>query len=98
MAKQLLGITYQSTPDQERTGIYESEDGVAVFVTDDPYMLSGAPSLQSPMPVFDAGGPKFVDGMGRLQSSLAVNGSGVTPPAGITWDNNTPWDGGTYWI
>lgn len=96
MAKQIIGVTLSTVSGQEALGVYEAEGGVEVVQTDAPYLTS-ALSLQSPMPVFDAGGPVFVDGMGRPQMSLPVTGLGPLPPAGITWDSNTPWDNNTYW-
>ncbi len=96
MAKTPLGITYTATDGQSSTGVYESESGIETFETDVPYLLSDDNSLASPLPVFDAGGPTFLDSMGNVQSALAVKG--MTPPIlGITWDSGQTWDNGTYW-
>lgn len=78
--KQPLGITFTVPPGQEATGVYESEDGIEVFETDDPYLLSDGQSLTPPLPVKIVDGPTFLDSMGRLQSAIPVSGIGPTPP------------------
>jgi hypothetical protein len=75
--KQPLGVTLIVPNGQEATGVYEDENGVAVFETDIPYLLDDDVSLQPPLPIFDAGGPVFQDSMGNTQKALAV--TGLTP-------------------
>lgn len=73
MAKQPLGITFDIAPGQDPTGVYDDEDGVAVFLADDNYLLDDASSLQPPLPVFYAEGPVFLDSEGNAQVALAVS-------------------------
>lgn len=76
--KQPLGVTFIVPNGQEATGVYEDENGVAVFETDSPYILDDDVSLQPPLPVKVVSGPIFTDSMGNAQKSLAV--SGLVPP------------------
>lgn len=92
-----LGITYVVPDGQSPTGIYDSESGIEAFETDVPYLAGGSGSLTSPMPVFNAGGPVFQDAMGNAHQALPIKGVTPPDPDGITWDNNTLWDGGTFW-
>ena len=71
-----IALTLTVPAGQSATGVYEDENGVEAYYTDGPYLAANG--LQSPMPVFDAGGPVFQDSMGRAQKSLAVN-SGIAP-------------------
>lgn len=95
--KQKLGITTAKSEAADVLGVYESPNGVEVFETDAPYLLSDGDSLMSPIPVIVVDGPVYTDTMGNTQSALAVTGLGPTPPEGITWDANSTWDNGTYW-
>ena len=90
-----IGVTLDEVEGQESVAVYESDTGLDVFSTDVPYLLSDGVSLQAPMPVFDAGGSVYTDSMGNAQSALAVHG--LSPPDGITWDDNQTWDNGTFW-
>lgn len=74
MPKEPLGITFVVPAGQEATGVYEDPDGVDVFETDTPYLLSDGVTLMSSLPVFDAGGPVFIDSMGNAQWALGVSG------------------------
>lgn len=92
MTKQPLGITVG----EGGTGVYEHEAGIEVLQTDAPYLLADGVSLAAPLPVHFVDGPVFLDSYGNPQAAIPVRGA--TPPVdGITWDNNTPWDGGTFW-
>lgn len=82
MAKEPLGITFDVLSDQEAIGVYEDENGVDVFETDAPYLLSDGKSLEAPLPVRVVDGPVFPDSMGNAQSAFPVNG--LTPPQ--EWD------------
>lgn len=95
MADEPLGVTIHPNGSTGAIGVYESAEGLPVFESSVPYLLSDGLSLMAPLPVFNAGGDTFIDSAGNLQSSLAV--SGLSPSNGITWDNNTTWDNGTYW-
>lgn len=77
-SKQPLGVTFIVPDGQEATGVYEDPNGIEVFEADEPYLLEDGVSLQSPLLVFDAGGPTFQDSMGNAQKALAV--TGLTPP------------------
>lgn len=79
MAKPPLGVTLTVPDGQEATGFYNDPDGVEAFITDEPYLVDDG--LQSPLPVFDAGGPVFQDSMGNAQASIALNG--IDPPEPI---------------
>lgn len=79
MTRQPLGITLNTPTGQEATGVYQDENGVEVFVTNEPYLLEDGRSLSSPLPVFDAGGPTFLSRKGTRQRSLAINGLGPLP-------------------
>lgn len=57
---------------RDYTGVYETEGGITVHVTDNPYLLEDGKSLQPPLLVFDAGGPVYMDTMGNAQAALAV--------------------------
>lgn len=92
MAKQPLGITVG----EGGIGVYEHEAGIDTFETDGPYLLNDGVSLASPLPVHFVDGPVFFDSNGNPQTAIPIRGS-TPPPDGITWDNNTPWDGGTFW-
>lgn len=59
-----------------------------------PYLINGVNMLESPLPVFDAGGPIYFDSMGNARQALAIKGAAL---AGLTWDGGTTWDDGTYW-
>lgn len=72
MPKEPLGITFVAPAGQDATGVYEVEGGVEVFETDTPYLLSDGVSLMPPLPIFDAGGPVFIDSMGNVQRALGV--------------------------
>ena len=92
MAKQPLGITVGEVG----TGVYEHEAGIEVFQTDTPYLLTDGVSLAAPLPVHFVDGPVFFDSYGNPQAAIPVRVT--TPPVdGITWDNDTTWDGGTFW-
>lgn len=91
-----LGVTLSVTAGQQAIGVYEDSAGIPAFETAAPYLLSDGQSLESPLPVFDAGGPAFQDSMGNAQSAMAVTGLGPAPQ-GITWDASATWDNGTYW-
>lgn len=96
MPKQPLGVTFDVPAGQEATGVYEAESGVEIFETGAPYLLSDGVSLAAPLPVHFVDGPVFFDSLGKPQAAIPVRGA--TPPAdGVTWDNNTRWDGGTFW-
>lgn len=75
--KQSLGVTFIPKSGQSVTGVYEADNGVEVFETDTPYLMTDGKSLVSPLPVIDVGGPVFADGMGNAQSSMPV--TGLTP-------------------
>src|SRR5690554_4818793 len=93
-----IGVTLTVPSGKSAIGVYEDESGIPVFSTNAPYLLSDGKSLCDPMPVFDAGGPIYQDSMGNVRFSLAVSGLNAGDDEdGITWDNNTPWDGGTFW-
>jgi len=92
MSKQPLGITVG----EGGIGVYEHADGIETFETDSPYLLADGVSLAAPLPVHFVNGPVFFDSYGNPQAAIPVRVT--TPPVdGITWDNNTPWDGGTFW-
>jgi hypothetical protein len=75
--KSPLGVTYNVPEGQEATGVYNDPEGLAAFVSNEPYLSGGV--LLSPLPVFDAGGTTFVDSMGNVQSSIPMNLSGIPP-------------------
>lgn len=95
--RQPLGITFIVPDGQEATGVYEDENGIAVFETDEPYLLDDGKSLQPPLPVKIVSGPIFTDSMGNAQSALAIMGLIIPPVEGAMWDNNTTWDNNTFW-
>lgn len=70
--KQPLGVTFVERANADATGIYEAADGIEAFQADEPYLLSDGKTMQTPLPVFDAGGPIFIDAMGNAQTALAV--------------------------
>lgn len=72
--KHPLGVTFTVPPGHEATGVYEDPDGVEVFESDTPYLLSDGVSLQPLLPVFDDGGAIFTDSMGNTQRALGVSG------------------------
>lgn len=76
--KQPLGVTFIVPNGQEATGVYEDENGVAVFETDEPYLLDDDVSLQHPLPVKVVSVPIFTDSMGNAQKALDV--TGLAPP------------------
>jgi len=76
--KQSLGVTFIVPDGQDATGVYEDENGVAVFETDEPYLLDDGVSLQPPLPVKVVSWSIFTDSMGNAQASLAV--TGLAPP------------------
>lgn len=76
--KQPLGVTFIIPDGQEATGVYEDENGIAVFETDEPYLLDDDVSLQHPLPVKVVSDPIFTDSMGNAQKALAV--TGLIPP------------------
>lgn len=69
-----VGVTFEAVPGQSSVGVYEVDDGVPVFVTDDPYLLSDGKTRVAPVPVFDAEGPTYTDGMGNVQAAIPVTG------------------------
>lgn len=75
MPKQELGITLIVPPGQEATGVYEDPEGVQVFETDTPYVLSDGKSLSDPLPVKFVPGPVFTDSLGNAQAALPVSGA-----------------------
>lgn len=78
MALERIGVTYLIPEGHEPIPVYDSGDGVPVFITDEPYLLSDGLCLESPIPVVDAGGPTWLARDGSLQAAWAV--SGLTPP------------------
>lgn len=70
--KQNLGITLTVPDGRDATGVYVSVSGIETFISNDPYLLSDGETLMHPLPVFDAGGPSFIDKMGNAQTALAV--------------------------
>lgn len=62
--------------------MYRTESGASAFEIDEPYLLSDGISLQSPVPVYDAGAPVGVDASGRPVLSWLVN---LPAPVSILW-------------
>lgn len=75
-----IGITTQPVAGQDSVPVYQSDKGVPTFPADAPYLLSDGKSLESPMPVIDAGGPVWIDAGGNAVDALAV----TTVPSGNT--------------
>lgn len=75
--KQSLGVTFAIPDGQEAMGVYEDENGIAVFETNAPYLLSDGVSRQPPLPVKIVEGVTFTDSMGNVQAALAVSGANV---------------------
>lgn len=74
-----LGITYTTRPGQDPVGVYESAEGVEVFLSDGPYLAGSG--LQSPLSVKLAeDGDVFFDRQGNAQSALAIAPL-LSPPA-----------------
>lgn len=92
-----LGVTLNVPDHVEPLGVYEAADGIEVFETDTPYLLSDGRSLARPLPIKVVLEKTFIDSLGNLQKALGVKGLTPPPPAGVTWDSGQTWDGVTFW-
>lgn len=75
--KEPIGVTLIVPAGQSAMPVYVDPNGIETFETDDSYLLSDGKSLESPLPVVDAGGPKWTDNLGN-----AVDAVGVTTITG----------------
>ncbi len=84
MKTEPIGVTFVVPENQEAIGVYESENGIEVFETDAPYLLSDGKSLVNPLPVKVVDGPVFLDAMGNAQAAMAVSGlTSAWPPLNL---------------
>lgn len=74
MKTEPIGVTFVVPENQDAMGVYESENGIEVFETDAPYLLSDGKSLVNPLLVKIVDGPVFLDAMGNAQAAMAVSG------------------------
>lgn len=83
MAKEPIGITFIVPDNEDPIGVYESDGGIEVFETDEPYLLSDGKSLVDPMPVRMVDGPIYQDTLGNAQSALAITLASSWSPADL---------------
>lgn len=74
----MIGITFVEKDGQESQGIYDDPNGLAVFETNDHYLVAGG--LQEPIPVALYTENKFLTKSGSLQSCWPVNLGDIAPP------------------
>lgn len=77
-----IGLTIVATSAEAAMPIYRTASGASAFEIDEPYLLSDGQSLQSPVPVYDAGAPVGVDALGRPVDAFPVN---LAAPVVVTW-------------
>lgn len=81
MPTDAIGLTLIVVDGEAAIPVYESDTGLETFATDDPYLLSDGESLLAPIPVFDAGGPVYVDAQGNAADAMPVTYiAPVNPP------------------
>lgn len=80
--KESIGVIIAPNSAAGAVPMYRTESGASAFEIDEPYLLSDGVSLQSPVPVYDAGAPVGVDALGRPVDALPVN---LPAPAVVAW-------------
>ena len=80
--KERIGVTIVANSAAGAVPMYRTESGASAFEIDEPYLLSDGVSLQSPVPVYDAGAPVGVDASGCPVQSWLVN---LPAPVSIVW-------------
>lgn len=78
-----IGVTAIVPDGQAAIPVYQNASGLSTKAEDEPYLLSDRISLESPIPVFDAGAPIWISEDGSPVDALAVSdlpsGDGPTP-------------------
>lgn len=76
-----IGLTAVMQDGVKPIPVYQKDDGIQTFVSDDPYLLQDGKSLMAPIPAVDSGGPIWIDASGNAVDAVPVTiVPGSAPP------------------